>query len=176
MSVTDTDFITDLLSETNQDEVSITLSASILDTELSNKQSGGGNPSMSEIDKNLKNMRYRLVSDDEYSALSKMSKSSQKSELTQKGGSITSSEIDTLIGNVYSTTSDEDSANGSIVTLSDITMSDGTNASQLLSQTSIFKELGFSESSNNKTMNDSKNNTLSESDLLSATSEFAEEM
>ena len=157
MSVTDTDFVTDLLSETSKDEVSITLSASILDTEMSKKQSGGGKPSMSEIDKNLKKMRYRLVSDDEYSALSKVSQISQS---TQK--SFETSEIETQKGGVYSITSDDSLT---IVSLDNIS-SNCSNILQQLSETSIYNELGLSESETNK------DKTITDSNFLSETSEF----
>lgn len=165
MSVTETDFITDLLSENNKDEVSISLTASILDTEASSKKQKGGNkPTMSEIDKNLKKMRYRLVSDEEYSAISKMSQLSQISQSnnsSQRDKTITS-DIETQKGGGYSSTSDDKTT----VTLSDV-MSNKSDISQLLSETSVYKELGLSDS-------DDENKRTTISALLSETSEFME--
>ena len=161
MSVTETDFITDLLSENTKDEVSISLTASFLDTEAPTKKQKGGNnkPSMSEIDKNLKKMRYRLVSDEEYSAISKMSQMSQSS---QKDKTVTS-DVETQKGG-YATS--DATSDDTTVTLSDI-MSKKSIISELLSETSVYKELGLSDSED-----ENKRTTISA--LLSDTSEFME--
>lgn len=179
MSTSKTDYMSDALSDNAEDGVTISLTASLLDTEVSKKQSGGG-PSMSEIDRNLKNMRYRLVSDEEYSVISKMS----NYKIDQKGGSVTAT------GTISETSefeNDEPSVSLSKTISSRVASTRAyASATQVtdsgkMSESSILKELGLTESEagvDTASDNDSgntKDKTVSVSALLSETSEFVDD-
>jgi hypothetical protein len=179
MSTSKTDYMSDTLSDNTEDGVTISLTASLLDTEISKKQSDRG-PSMSEIDRNLKKMRYRLVSDEEYSVISKMS--NYKSD--QKGGSITAtktlSETSEFENDEPSISLSKNISSNMTSTRVDASATQVTD-SEKISESSIFKELGLTEPEasvatafdNDRGKDKEKN--VSVSTLLSETSEFVDE-
>ena len=175
MSISSSEFIDDIISndsKDSKDQITLSLTDSILNTEAPETQKEG-KITMSEIDRNLKKMRYRLVSDEEYIV------SSHKS---QKGGSKTS----TVLSELSDTCEfDEDTVSLSkTISSKDTTVSDAYKTtvkttvtdSGKLSETSIFKELGLTESEavvDSASGSDYKNKSISV--FLSETSEFVDD-
>ena len=172
MSESDSDFMSNILSGNDKDEVTLSLTASLLDTETSKKQTGGA-PSMSEINRNLKKMRYRLVSDTEYSAISQMSNNSQRGGSTVNTLSETSEfENDEPSVSLSKTITSRASS------VSDASATQVTD-SEKLSESSILKELGLTESDADVDYasddDDKSYKSKSISVFLSETSDFIDE-